>query len=482
MLISIDDFWIERLKHRILQWRAQGLGSVWVVAVSGGGDSVGLLRVLCRLAEPVGLRLSVAHLNHGARGEAARADSSFVAELAGSLGLPFDLGEWGPLRTGHFESDARCGRYTWLTKIARARGASAVAVGHTSDDQAETILHRILRGTGPRGLAGMPFRRLLATDPQLTLVRPLLATPRRAILECLTALGQPLREDHSNADLARTRSRIRYDLLPKLAVEYNPNVADAIERLGGLATSFLRAIEVTLSALVRDAVLAKEPNRVFLKRRVLRSVPGFLRTEVLRRIWRHAGWPEASMSARRWRRLAALSSADQIAWIVVDARVEVSTNQSLLILRRLPVPETSLPFSNSREQSIPLRLPGLTFVSWARCLIDARIDIGHDSQGDGIVDFDRLSGVLSVRAPLRGDRFEPLGMTGKSMPIADFFRARGVPRDRRAVTPLVCDQLGIIWVAGHRVADRVKETEQTRRILSLRLLPGPAQHHHISQV
>ena len=148
--------WIDRVERRLARWCEQGLGKAWVVAVSGGGDSVGLLRVLHQLAGPLGLRLSVAHLDHGVRGEAARADAAFVAALAGSLGLPFVLGTWQPTRSGHFESDARRARYDWLTEVAHARGASVIAVGHTRDDQAETILHRIIRGTGPRGLAGMP--------------------------------------------------------------------------------------------------------------------------------------------------------------------------------------------------------------------------------------------------------------------------------------------------------------------------------------
>ena len=169
-----------------------------------------------------------------ARGEAGRADADFVAELAASLGLPFDLGQWRPKRAGHFESDARCARYAWLTEVARARGASAVAVGHTCDDQAETILHRIVRGTGLRGLAGIPSRRRLATDPPIALVRPLLRVSHAAICEHLAALAQPFREDETNADRTRTRVRIRHDLLPKLVLDYNPR------RWGGFSSAGAR--------------------------------------------------------------------------------------------------------------------------------------------------------------------------------------------------------------------------------------------------
>ena len=144
------DTWIDRIRRRIKRWcRPRGLGKVWVVAVSAGGDSVALLRVLHQLAKGADLRLSVAHLDHGVRGEAARADAAFVVELAESLGLPCDLGQWKPARAAHLESDARRARYAWLLEMARARRASVVAVAHTSDDQAETILHRIVRGTGP---------------------------------------------------------------------------------------------------------------------------------------------------------------------------------------------------------------------------------------------------------------------------------------------------------------------------------------------
>ena len=185
--------------------------------------------------------------NHGVRGEAARADAAFVAALAGSLGLPFVLGVWQPTRRGHFESDARRARYDWLTEVARVRGASVVAVGHTLDDQAETILHRIVRGTGPRGLAGIPSKRVLASSPTATLVRPLLGVSRRELRDYLAALKQPYREDASNTDLSRTRARIRHDLLPKLVAEYNPNVALALVRLGSLASSLERSIEADLT-------------------------------------------------------------------------------------------------------------------------------------------------------------------------------------------------------------------------------------------
>jgi tRNA(Ile)-lysidine synthase len=465
--MPMPEQWIDRVERRAARWCRQGLGKSWTIAVSGGGDSVGLLRVVHQLAGPLGLRLSVAHLDHGVRGEEAHADAAFVAALAGSLGLPFVLGAWRPTRSGHFESDARRARYEWLTDVARVRGASVIAVGHTSDDQAETILHRIIRGTGLRGLAGIPSRRVLSSNPRLTLVRPLLGISREEVRKYLSVLKQPFRDDASNADLSRTRARIRHDLLPKLAADYNPNVALALARLGSLASSFERALEADLRDLEKSAVLTRTPDCVVLKHGLLQSIPAIQRAEILRRVWRRAGWPEASMSARRWRRLAALVRDDEISRVEVGARVEVSTDRSLLVLQRRPVPSSSSAAPEILE-AIPLAVPGLTAVPWASGAIEARFDPEHEATLDETMDLDRIFLPAIVRTAVAGDRFEPLGMSGQSMPLADFFRGRHVGRANRGRVPVVCDRSGIIWVVGHRIASRVKVTEKTVRRLGLR--------------
>jgi tRNA(Ile)-lysidine synthase len=465
--MPVRELWIDRVERRLARWCRQGLGKAWVIAVSGGGDSVGLLRVVHPLAGPLGLRLSVAYLDHGVRGEEARADAAFVSALAGSLGLPFVLGAWRPTRSGHFESDARRARYEWLTEVAHVQGASVIAIGHTSDDQAETILHRIVRGTGLRGLAGIPSRRVLSANPRLTLVRPLLGVCRHEVREYLGALKQPFREDASNADLSRTRARIRHNLLPKLAADYNPNVALALARLGSLASSFEHALEADLRDLERAVVVTRAPDCVVLKHSFLQSIPAIRRAEVLRRVWRRAGWPEASMSARRWRRLAALVRNDEISRVEIGARVEVSTDRFMLVLQRRPAPSSTAGAPGICD-AIPLAVPGLTTIPWADGAIDAQFDPGSDTAVDETMDLERISFPAIVRPAVAGDRFEPLGMRGQSMPLADFFRGRHVGRTERGRIPLVCDQNGIIWVVGHRISDRVKVSEKTRRKLGLR--------------
>jgi tRNA(Ile)-lysidine synthase len=451
--------------ERILaRWRSHGLGADWVVAVSGGSDSVGLLRALAALAPGLGLKLSVAHLDHGVRGDAARADAALVAELAAALALPFDLGQWQPARPGHFEADARRARYAWLTEVARARGAGAIAVGHTRDDQAETILHRIVRGTGLRGLAGIPARRPLAEG--LMLVRPLLHAGRDDLRAYLAALGQPYRDDASNADTTRTRARIRHDLLPRLARDYNPRVADALIRLGALAGAAERGHEASLSELERAVVLSKRSDAVVLKRPIFKQAPRYLQAEVLRAIWRRLGWPEAGMGRQQWQRLAALARGMPMR-VALPGNIEAFCDDLFIVLR--PVRPAPAPASEPMpESAMTLEIPGN--VPWGGGYVVATLAPG--STCDEVVDLDTLEPPLWVRGPVDGDRFEPLGMGGQSTPLNDFFRGRGVWRDRRGDVPLVCDKRGIIWVAGHRIAHRVRRTDSTSRTLGLRFEGG----------
>ena len=451
--------WLEQVERRLARWAALGPGGVWVVGVSGGSDSVGLLHVLNQAAVKAGLRLSVAHLDHGARGEASREDAAFVERLAKALGLPFDLGRWQSSRPGHFEADARRARYQWLLETARARGATALAVGHTRDDQAETVLHRIIRGTGIHGLAGIPKKRELG--PGVTLVRPLLDVSREQIRAYLETLGQPFREDASNEDASRTRARLRQDLLPKLAAEYNPRVAEGLVNLARLAKESMRANQKRLEEAEREAacVLPGERDMLRFDCERLTRYSSYLRAEVLRLAWRRVGWPEAGMDAKRWRRLALLTEGRLDVGSGVEARIEASLGSTYLVLRQVESAVYGKPAVLERE--VALEMPGVA--EWGDGRVFLSLAAAPDELRDETIDLDSVSPPLLVRGPLPGDRFGPLGMEGRAMSLNDFFRGRGVGREERTRTPLVCDRLGMIWVVGHRIADRVKLTETTTR-------------------
>ena len=448
--------WLRAARRGVTRRVAAGLGPGWVVAVSGGGDSVALLLALADWAPDLGLRLTVAHLDHGARGAQAAADARFVAGLAAGLNLPVEIGHWRPTRAAHFEADARRARYDWLAGVARERGAAAVAVGHTRDDQAETILHRLLRGTGPAGLAGMPACRPLAEG--VALVRPLLGATRAELRADLDAVGQPYRDDPTNADRSRTRARLRHDLIPTLAADYNPAVAEALARLGRLAGADRRALGRHLGEWERAATIADGPEGVTLDRAALRRLPPAWRAEALRRAWRRRGWPEVGMDARRWQRLAA-AVARPPAGFSAGGGIEVRVGAEVVAL----VP--ALPsLSPPALPPCPLPIPG-SAPWWGGRVVAT---LGPDDPRDEAVDLDRVVPPLIVCAPEAGDRLDPLGLGGRTQPLNDFFRGRRVPGEARARVPLVRDAAGIVWVVGHRISHRVRLTAETRQRLGLR--------------
>lgn len=280
---------------------------VVVVAVSGGPDSVALLRALHQLAtgQPQPARLIAAHYNHGWRQQAAADDESFVEDLAKKLQVELRTGRGKPPATGHgigWEAVARRERYQFLLSVAQQQGARHVATGHTADDQLETVLWRILRGTGIEGLRGMPRARSLG--PGVDLVRPLLHVRRTTILSYLEALGQSWREDASNRSPDFTRSRLRAELLPMLRSRFNPDVDDALLRLAALAQETSELLTTLSAPLICENQWTERDGAVYVERSPLVSWPSSILRHYLRRLWTTHGWPQRNMSWRRWHELS----------------------------------------------------------------------------------------------------------------------------------------------------------------------------------
>jgi tRNA(Ile)-lysidine synthase len=282
-------------------WPADWHDVTVLAAVSGGADSVALLRALAaRGPQPPG-RVIVAHFNHGLRDEAG-ADEAFVCELAARLDLPCTVGRGRPasLSSG-VEEAARQARYAFFRAAAAEFGARYVVMAHTADDQAETVLHRILRGTGIAGLAGM--RRARPLSEGVTLLRPLLSVRRTELLNYLASLGQPFRDDATNAERRFTRNRLRHELLPQLAEQYNANVTEALLRLAQLAGEAQSVIDERVAAVVRRAVMFAA-NRITFDTSQLAGEPRFILRELLVAAWRRQSWPEQAMGFDQWDSLA----------------------------------------------------------------------------------------------------------------------------------------------------------------------------------
>ncbi len=301
-----------------------------VVAVSGGPDSVTLLRVLVTLrdrdlsscTDGPASTLVIAHLNHQLRGAESDADERFVGELHGSLtakgikGLElrcerFDVAGQARAEGGNLENVARRVRYDWLAGVAREFGVSCVATGHTADDQAETVLHRLLRGTGLKGLRAIAAQRVLA--PGVQVVRPLLHVTRDEVLAYLEGESQAYRQDSSNASLDYMRNRIRHELLPRLAQHYNPGIVSVLCRLAEQADEAYRNHLALAEQLLAETERPRAGNLLIFDRQRLAAAPRYLVREVFRLVWEREGWPMGSMGFREWDRLADLVSEKVVA-------------------------------------------------------------------------------------------------------------------------------------------------------------------------
>lgn len=261
------------------------IGETIVVGVSGGADSVALLDGLASLSGAGGFRLVAAHLDHGLRPDSA-ADVAFCAELCGRLGVAFrtepaDVRARAEREHGGLEQAARRARYEFLRSVRREHAAAAIAVAHTRDDQAETLLLRLLRGSGRRGLAGMRAR-------NGEVLRPMLAVSRGDVLTHLRARGLPWREDPTNADRTLLRNRVRHELLPYLEERFNPRLREVLAR-----TAMLLADEADLLSASAGEGLAQalraDGEAIVLDRASLARMPPALARIAIRQVLERAG-------------------------------------------------------------------------------------------------------------------------------------------------------------------------------------------------
>ncbi|MCE5301536.1 MAG: tRNA lysidine(34) synthetase TilS [Planctomycetaceae bacterium] len=277
-----------------------------VAAVSGGCDSVALLRAMTALKTDGDGRLCVAHLNHHLRPDADR-DERFVVELCSRLGVACQVGHATVRDQGDgLEAAARLARYEFLEQTAARLGARLVATAHTADDQAETILHRIVRGTGLRGLSGMTRARPLG---HATLLRPLLGIRRDELAVYLDALGQPYCRDSSNTDRRFTRNRLRLEAMPMLREQFNPHLTDALLRLGALAAESQQTIDRQANHWLDRCTTFDLGDEVRLAVSPLIDQPPLVVREVFRAIWRRQHWPLQAMGRRQWDELARMADS-----------------------------------------------------------------------------------------------------------------------------------------------------------------------------
>jgi tRNA(Ile)-lysidine synthase len=447
-------------------------GSKLVVAVSGGPDSVCLLHLLSTLKDELGLTLHVAHLDHRLRGEESRGDADYVAALAKRLHFPFTIGQADVKAYRHdnkmtLEEAAREVRYRFLAEVAQGLGTGFIVTGHTQNDNIETILLHIIRGSGTRGLVGLkPLTPRAIENGSVTIVRPMLNITRKETVGYCRQQGLEPRTDSSNLDLSPLRNKVRLKLLPLLE-GYNPNIAEVLLHLSASAADELDFLDEQVAALWGQ-VAKKESDVITLDKHGLQGVHTALRRHFLRTCLEQL--PGGLKDIESSHIEAMLSLLDKPAGRRIDlpyGLAFVVGYDSYWLGREADLP---CPFPVIDGEYI-LTVPGAAQLpGWQ---VESHIVQSLDKDVNGLVayiDMDRVGQELSVRTWKSGDRFQPLGLDSEKK-LGEFMIDARIPKLWRKKIPVVTSPTGIVWLVGYRLDERVKVSPETRKVLRLEFKP-----------
>jgi tRNA(Ile)-lysidine synthase len=456
-----------------------------LVAVSGGADSTALLIGLAGLSADLGLRLHAAHLHHGLRGTEADADLRFVRGLCRRLGVPLAAARWDTrARLRHRGLSGQAGlrvlRREFLVSAARRAGAGAVVTAHTADDQLETLLMRLGRGTGLSGLPGMRPALATAAGPgsRLLWLKPLLGATRAEIEADLVRAGQTWREDRSNRDPRYTRSRVRHQAIPALARALLPGLgpgrgrellARRAAQAAAVALGTTRALE-NLAGRVLARAARIQPGVVTLDTRRLSGLPEGLRLAAFGRLWRRHGPAGAGLTRRHLAALDRLIDSTRGGAIIQLPGGRTAERDRELIRFRDAAPQR-------RRERARLQPPGR--IEWDGARLAARWTTGAaarrrmatDPEAGEFFAADGLDGPLVVRRARIDERFVPFGRT-RAAHLGRFLSKQGVSNEVRKHPTVLADAGGILWVLGVRRSARAPVTTGTRRALWVH-----AEHH-----
>ncbi len=469
----------ERVRRTIFKHAMARKGDRVIVALSGGPDSVALTHLLLELqAEGDLIVAGLAHFHHQLRGVDADEDEAFCRGMSAALGLPIEVGRADVGRIARdagrsIEDAARELRYGFLEDAADRLGADVVATGHTLDDQAETFLLRLIRGSGLRGLAGI-LPRVGRT------VRPLIEIGRADLREYARERGLGWREDATNADVAIPRNRIRHELIPYVERFFNPQIADALAREAELARRDDERLNSEAIDLASTIVLTTKTGNLEIDVGALSALHPALSSRVV-----HQALSQASggrfVGSEQVSRVLQLAGESHGAADLPGVRA--SRHRHVIVLgppaarirRRKPDSSNSFRF--------PLSIPGevtLDNQEWAvsadrLAVVDRPGGLGPARGVEVVIAADPASLPLAVRFRRQGDRFRPLGMD-RGKKLQDFLVDRKIPRETRDSLPLVVDRDDrIVWVVGESVSEDFRVTEPARGVILLkaRRLGGP---------
>ena len=447
-----------------------------VLAVSGGPDSMAMLDILSYLKKPYPFNLIVAHLNHCLRGDESDQDELFILNQCQNRQINCitkrtDIKKLAQQTSQSIETAARNARYEFLSEICRDHNCKYLATAHHADDNAETILHRIIRGTGINGLAGIQPKRFTDSSKDITIIRPLLHVSRCQIEQYLAENNIPYRNDSSNNSNNHTRNSLRNKLIPEIENSFNPNFKQALNNLGTIAAHASQL----LNDIAREDIKAANAiitNGLFkIKLEHFTNFGQNKACNILRYAIEQIGMPMSNLGIDQITNIYSEClnhNSRIIAHLPANWTAEIS-DSCLIIASILP--------TETKPQI--LSIPGETDIENLFSLSDFRpinsvslepvyLENFHISEfrknklpNQEIIDLDKTSGSI-MAAPLKpGLKFQPLGLKG-SQTTGDIMTNHKVPQYLRSHIASICDDTGIICIPGLRIADKVKVTPKTK--------------------
>lgn len=455
-----------------------------VVAVSGGGDSLCLLHLLHFLCGPgkpyPGVRLRVAHLNHQLRGEESAREAEEVAQLAANWGLPavigsIDVPTLARREQRSLEDAARVARYRFLREVAHGE---CIAVAHHADDQVETLLLHWLRGGGIASMIGLQ-------PVQQDIIRPLLTITHADALAYCAAHGLVPLEDASNTDTRFLRNRIRHELLPLLEA-MNPGFRATQLRMAEVVQVDVAWIEAQVDACWPEVVISEQKGRIRLRRGTLYNLPLSIQRHLLRRVSAQLCDGQSPLELRHYKlieQLARLDSKGRELEQHMPGRLRVQRIGEEITFERLDELHRAAPERAEAMLPIPgqVIVPGTDRLVTAEVLTDEQIQAVQQAIRAGdwrslatspdvvYIDGDRVGTAFVVRTRQPGDRIQPLGMTHEKK-VQDILVDKHIARSRRDRIPIFFSEGASIWLGGICIAERVRLTAATRRIIRLSLV------------
>lgn len=469
------EIFLNKVKMCIDKYGMIASGDIVIVGVSGGPDSLTLLYSLYYLREELDIDIVVAHLNHMIRGEEADREAVFVEYHAKRLGLPCTVKKVdvpGYMRKKGLSPQvaAREVRYRFFESELKKNSANKIALGHTANDQAETVLMRMMRGSGMKGLTGIPPIR----DGMI--IRPIIEMTRREIEDFLSVKGIEYVNDPSNLDFHYLRNKIRGDLIPVLAKDYNPKIIEILRNSAEILkddedylSGYCKDIFHNLLIEEKDGIVVLDASglrdlHVALQRRVLRKGLEVLKGDLRRISGRHISDILRLVKMKTSNRYLDLPGNITVRYIY--NRLYLSSHGYVqFLIHQYPGYGESIHVSEEA-----LTIPGATSIPNLNFKFDTEIrdindvDLDFNNNLKALLDYEKTGGSLWIRTRRAGDRFHPFGMSG-SKKLKDFFIDERVPEEERDRILLLVSDNKIIWVVGMRVSEDVRLTDETKKVL-----------------